>query len=63
MTAPTPTEIRAWRERLGMTQQACADAVGVELSTWNRWELDKAPAPPMLRYAMAWIGLHGPLAP
>lgn len=61
MTAPTPTEIRAWRERLGYTQKQAAEAVGIEPNTWARRERGEQAAPPELVYAMAWIYLLGPM--
>jgi DNA-binding XRE family transcriptional regulator len=35
---PTPEELRALRERLGLTQAEAADKVGVARRTWMYWE-------------------------
>lgn len=34
----TPDEIRAARERLGLTQAEAAEKLGVAENTWARWE-------------------------
>lgn len=34
----TPAEIRALRERLGLTLEQAAEKVGVQPSTWYKWE-------------------------
>ena len=34
----TPEEIRAARERLGMSQGRIAQRLGVDRGTWHRWE-------------------------
>ncbi len=39
---PTTTlraNIARLRHSAGLTQQACADAIGCRLGTWQRWEL------------------------
>ena len=33
-----PYIIRAWRERIGLTQETLADALNVTFSTVSRWE-------------------------
>lgn len=33
----TPTDLRAWHEGLGLTQQGAADALGVSLATYKRY--------------------------
>lgn len=38
----TPEEIRALRERLGLTQQQMADKIGTTNTTISRWELGTA---------------------
>ena len=34
----TPTDLKATRERLGLTQSQAAARVGVTENTWARWE-------------------------
>lgn len=34
----TPRELRAWRSRVGWSQQALADALDVPVNTIARWE-------------------------
>jgi putative transcriptional regulator len=34
----TPTEIKALRQKLGHTQQALADIIGVSVRTLQKWE-------------------------
>jgi transcriptional regulator with XRE-family HTH domain len=46
----TPSAIRALRTRLGLTQEAFAQKVGVAFTTANRWERGKV-APPKGVYA------------
>jgi len=38
MTAP---EIKSLRERLGLTQKAMAERIGVSRETYSRWEMPK----------------------
>jgi len=40
-------DIRALRERLGMTQEQLARAVGVSFKTVNRWERGKSKPSPL----------------
>lgn len=35
---PTPAEIRAARERTGLTQAQAADLLHVDLRSWQKWE-------------------------
>jgi len=39
----TAADIRAWRARLGMSQQAAADALGVHQNSIRAWEQGKQP--------------------
>ena len=50
--------LRAERQRLLLSQQACADASGVSLSAYKRWELDRAIPSDKLR-ALMLIGFGG----
>lgn len=47
--APTPDELRAWREREGLTQTVAGRLAGATLSTWARWEAGTHPIPDTLR--------------
>lgn len=50
----TPLELRAVRERLGLTQGAAARLVGVDGRTWRRWENDERDIPePVVR--LVWL--------
>ncbi len=41
----TPKQVRALRERLGLTQTQAAEKVGVTLRAWQSWEAgDRVPA-------------------
>jgi putative transcriptional regulator len=40
-------QIRLIRRKLGLTQQAFAEALGVAKSTVGRWEIDKAKPSPL----------------
>jgi transcriptional regulator with XRE-family HTH domain len=40
----THTDLRAAREALGLTQQAMADLLGLDLSAYQRYETDPARA-------------------
>lgn len=64
-----PEHFRAWRKRLGLTQQAAADALGVSLSSVTLYEGTWTPStgrsgeiPKTIRLAMAAIeaGLADP---
>jgi transcriptional regulator with XRE-family HTH domain len=33
-----PEELRAWRQRVGVTQAEAAEVAGVSVNTWARWE-------------------------
>ena len=43
---PTFKELRALRTRLGLTQQAAADKIGVARKTWMYWESPIRPDQP-----------------
>jgi DNA-binding transcriptional regulator YiaG len=50
---PVPaTEFRAWRERLGLSQEALAHELGVTSTTVYRWEHGDREIQPMVRRAM-----------
>ncbi len=38
--AHLPTDPKAWRKSLRLTQERAALAVGVDRRTWQRWELE-----------------------
>ena len=45
----TPTEIRAARAALGLTQGQLARLIGVDGRTWRRWECDERQMPEPVR--------------
>jgi transcriptional regulator with XRE-family HTH domain len=47
-----PEELRAWRERFGLTQQRVADLLPCELRTWQRWEGGESGHSPYLLRAL-----------
>jgi transcriptional regulator with XRE-family HTH domain len=50
MTKAQVNEFKAKREELGLTQQSAANALGVAIATWCRWESDVSrPLPEHLR--------------
>jgi DNA-binding transcriptional regulator YiaG len=49
----TPDEFKAWRARLGMTQEGLAHELGVTFTTVWRWEHGNRPIAPMVRLALA----------
>lgn len=53
----TPEDLHAWRDRLGWRQQDAAEALGVPLRTYSRWETGTGPIerPVMLAYACNWL--------
>lgn len=34
----TPNNLKALRQKHGLTQQAAADLIGTNIATWQRWE-------------------------
>lgn len=48
----TGENVKAWRDRHGVTQMALAARLGVNHSTVWRWEHDKLPLPPWLPLAL-----------
>ena len=38
MTYPVPSEIRAWRESVGLTQAQAAALIGYTARAWENWE-------------------------
>lgn len=49
----TPHRLRAWREKLGITQQQAADMLGVTRRTVVKWESGEAPISPTIQMALA----------
>lgn len=48
MKSPTPAEVRAARDRAGLTQEQAGALIGVSRVTWARFEMEKhdsAPSP------------------
>jgi transcriptional regulator with XRE-family HTH domain len=52
-----PADLKAWRERLGMTQQQAAVALGLERRTLIRYELGERSIPKAVALACAAIAL------
>lgn len=48
----TPAQLRAARERLGLTQRQLAEALPAHPNTVARWERGEIPPPPLLYRAM-----------
>ena len=48
----TGDELKQEREKMGLTQQALADALGVDVMTISRWERDVRTIPPYLPLAL-----------
>lgn len=44
----TPAELRTARERLGLSQLEVAQALGVDLRSYGRWERGERGVPPLL---------------
>ena len=55
---PTPTEIREYRDRNGLTQRALADSLGVNIRSVQRWEAGDREPDAFLRLALE--RLEGP---
>ena len=45
-------EFKAWRERVGLTQQQLADRLKVTRTTIQNWEASGGPLPPMAEIAV-----------
>lgn len=41
----TADQLRAWRKRLGMTQAAAAEAIGISLRQYSYYETGRYPVP------------------
>jgi len=48
MTQPTPTEIKAWRESVRLTQAQAAALIGYSVQAWEHWEQGRRPMRPVL---------------
>lgn len=46
--APTPEDLRSWREREQLTQTRAATIAGVDLRAWQRWESGERAVPQWL---------------
>lgn len=49
----TPTELRAWRQAIGLSESHMARWWGYDRSTWGRWENGRYPVPPWLQRVVA----------
>ena len=58
-TPPKPAEIRAFRDRLGLTQAEVADALGVTSRTVQKWELGETAISKMGWIALQTLGKAG----
>lgn len=47
MTGPTPSEVRALRASVGLSQLRLAALLGVSERTWERWETGITPCAPV----------------
>ncbi len=47
-----PDELRAWRERFGLSQARASELLPCLLRTWQRWEAGENEPPPMLLRAL-----------
>ena len=57
--SPSPADIRAARDRAGLTQQQAAELAGVDRGTWARYEIGMRPIPlPTWRYWLHIVGLE-----
>lgn len=52
---PTPKQIRDWRKAHKYTQTQFAVALGVDVSTVQRWESGTTAPAPYLRQALLWL--------
>lgn len=62
----TPSTLKSWRTRLGLSQQTAADMLGVSHSWYRQMEAGKrrdtaeaVTIPKTVAYSCAWIALHG----
>jgi DNA-binding transcriptional regulator YiaG len=51
----TPTELKAIRAKLGLSQAALAELLGVKRNTVVRWEMGKHPMPELAVRLLAFI--------
>jgi transcriptional regulator with XRE-family HTH domain len=54
-----PEDIRAWRQRLGLTQTQAGDELGVTLRAIQHYEGGTRPIPRVVELA-CWVLEHGP---
>ena len=54
----TADELRTARERLGLSQKEVAQALGVDLRSYRRWELEERAVPPLLSEPAAEMALR-----
>lgn len=54
----TPTDLRTWRLRAGLTQLELAAALGIASLTLSRWERGAQTIPPYLELALKGIGIE-----
>jgi len=48
MTSPDPSEIKSWRESVGLTQAQAAQLIGYSVQAWEHWEQGRRPMRPAL---------------
>ena len=62
----TPAALKSWRTRMGLSQHAAADMLGVSHSWYRQMEAgqrrdtgEAVAIPKTVAYSCAWIALHG----
>lgn len=55
----TPTTLREWRKRLGLTQAEAASRMGYGARQWRKWETGAAPIPEAVQLAAGYVQLTG----
>jgi transcriptional regulator with XRE-family HTH domain len=54
----TRAELKAWRKRLGLSQEKAAAALGVDRSTVAKWETGRAPISKVVALACRAVELN-----
>lgn len=55
----TAEEILSWRERLGLTQEDAARALGVPVATYRNWEWRRRKIPPPIPVLARYVERFG----